>query len=1164
MLLLILSWLLPQTVLAAYQTPRMQRFGAAEGMPSRVVLQLEQDSKGYLWAATEDGLVRLDGTDLRVWQYDPDDPQSLRTNALESLALDRHDRVWVGTNGAGLLRLHADAGGFDSFDQVTAQCGTQVWSLATLADAVWVGSNGNGICVLGGDGSVRRIAVGDGPGQLPNGQIYSLRADHNGGMWIGTGAGLWRWEEGRLHQVGARLLGELIITRISVDRDNQLWVGSRERLWRLDSQEQLSEQHGPAGLSLRSAGVLDDRSGGRWVGTAAGLYHQSGADGTMQLLHDDAGSGFLTGNSAVLDMLQDHQGGLWFATLSQGLAYLPPDWMRFSTRYRIDGQLLESQYLINSVADGDGFLIGGAHGVYRLDADGALSTLADATTLGEGAVWSLLPLANGQILLGRSGMLSRIDRRGRLLEHIDLGTGNDAYHRVDLMLQASDGSIWMKVIGVGLQQRSADGQLLRQLRYGGPEGLLDSTITQLRQAPDGSLWLATETGVQRFDGRRVLPVEGIAVDYRAHDLVFAYHQLVWVAGMGEITRYQWEGGKAVLQQRIGREQGVPAVDIGGLLIGDSGQVWATTTRGLLRWSGRGGVQLYGVRDGLPDVEFSPRPPSRNGQRGLAISAAGIMHFDLDQPSGTLPAAQTVIDSIQLRDRRSQQLRSVGHDDGVVHLGPDDAELLVTARLLSFVRPDAHQYRFRIPGVDRDWVLVGADGRRVVGALPAGQHVMQVQARSGDGPWSVLQSLSLEVASPWWATLPARVAWAVVLLSLAGLAVWSLRRRLHRRLGLQRAADREQVVEQATQGRTRFLAALGHEVRTPMTGVLGMSELLLDTALDRRQRDYVDAIHHAGVHLLRLLNDALDMAGIEAGKLQLACQPFALGVVLEEVVAYVRPLAQAKGLECLPAPGLPGPVQMHGDATRLRQVLMNLMEHAIKHTTAGAVGITVHLEPLGRGLRLQVGNSAAGEVAASSAETVQAGNAGPRAGGLGLRVSEELVRAMGGSMEPSTACRGIQGFQLNLPLRWEMALPAYTAAHADKDSFAALQVLVVEDDPTVADVVCNLLRGRGHHVQHAAHGLQALALVATERFDVGLLDLDLPGIDGIALARQLRQMGWKMPLLAVTARADAAAEAEAMQAGFDAFVRKPVTGVLLAEALVRMTVRHERQPEQVDL
>lgn len=1158
---LLLALACPLPVMAGYQTPRMNRIGLADGLPSRVVLQLAQDRRGFVWAATEDGLVRLDGTGLRVWQHDPADARSLPVNYIESLAVDSADRVWVGSNGGGLLRLRRDGRGFEAFPQVTEACGEQVWSLAALGDTVWVGSNGMGICLLAADGSLRKLEVGPGPEQLPNGQIYSLRADAYGRMWIGTGDGLLRWEGGRLHRVAAATLGGRTITRISLDRDGQVWVGSNEQLWRLQGEGQALPFNGPHGSALRSAAVLDDRDGGRWIGTANGLYRLDGQGEGMQLLEGDAGSGFLTGSSAVLDMLHDHEGGVWFATLSQGLAYLPPDWKRFSTRYRLGEQLLESLYLINSAADGDGFLIGGGEGVYRLDSAGRLRQLAGSDRIGAGAVWSLLPLANGQILLGRGGRLTRIDRQGRLLGHIPLGTGTDPYNRADLMLQADDGSLWIKVMGVGLQQRDAQGRLLRQLRYGGPEGLVDRTISQLRQAPDGSLWIATEGGIWRFDGQQVRQVDGIANDFRAHDLVFAYRQLVWVAGDGVIDRYQWEGGKVVLQQRIGHAEGVPPVDIGGLLLGDSGQLWATTPRGLLRWNGGGKVQMYGVRDGLPDVEFSGRPPSRNPRRGLAISSAGLVHFDPDLPPAVLPPAQLVIDAAQVREEASPRPRQLQINSGRLQLAPGDRDLVITARLLSYAQPDAHHYRYRVHGLDRDWVEVGADGKRMLPRVPAGDYRIEVQARSAQGNWSASEVLQLQVLPVWWASIPARLLWLALLVLCGWLLVRSWRQRLRQRQAWQLSVQQQQLAEQASQAKTRFLATLGHEVRTPMTGVLGMSELLQDTALDARQRGYVDAIHNAGHHLLRLLNDALDMAGIEAGKLELECQPFALSALLDEVCAFSAPLAQAKGLDFTVPDPLPGPVRVHGDVTRLRQVLMNLLGNALKFTGSGGVCLQVQLEALGRGLSLEVLDTGPG-ISSDQQQHLfqrfsQLDNGVQRVGGsgLGLAISQELVQAMGGSISAHNRVGGGARFLVTLPLRWElasMALPPAPSAASAQPSLPALRVLLVEDEPTVAEVIASLLRSRGHSVLHAAHGLQALALASTEVFDVGLLDLDLPGIDGMALAQQLRLMALDMPLLAVTARSDAQAEAEVLGAGFDAFVRKPVTGVLLAEALVELT------------
>lgn len=167
-------------------------------------------------------------------------------------------------------------------------------------------------------------------------------------------------------------------------------------------------------------------------------------------------------------------------------------------------------------------------------------------------------------------------------------------------------------------------------------------------------------------------------------------------------------------------------------------------------------------------------------------------------------------------------------------------------------------------------------------------------------------------------------------------------------------------------------------------------------------------------------------------------------------------------------------------------------------------------------------------------------------GLGLAICQELAMAMGGAIRVDSKPGLGTRFLVDLPLQAVTA--PVVAAPVSTDAAEPLAILLVEDDATVAEVIVALLRARGHQVTHAPNGLAALAEVASQRFDIALLDLDLPGLDGLALARQLRLGGFNAPVLAITARADAEAEPQARAAGFDGFLRKPVTGDMLAEAV----------------
>jgi CheY-like chemotaxis protein/nitrogen-specific signal transduction histidine kinase len=388
--------------------------------------------------------------------------------------------------------------------------------------------------------------------------------------------------------------------------------------------------------------------------------------------------------------------------------------------------------------------------------------------------------------------------------------------------------------------------------------------------------------------------------------------------------------------------------------------------------------------------------------------------------------------------------------------------------------------------------------------------------------------------------------------------------VQRRSEWQLAMHKHELAEQASLAKTRFLATLGHEVRTPMTGVLGMSELLLDTELDARQKRYAGAIQQAGTHLLRLVNDALDLARIESGKLELENQPFDLGRVLEDVISLMAPMAERRGLVFERGEPFATPVRVRGDAMRLRQILMNLLGNAIKFTEQGKVGLSVTLRPDGTGIQLVVSDTGPGINEEQQArlfhrfEQAEGPRTASRYGGsgLGLAICQELAIAMGGGITLESRLGAGARFFVELPLPWEtMAEQDASAEGAEPAIGHALNVLLVEDDATVAQVIMGLLSVRGHNVVHAPHGLAALTEVAVHEFDVGLLDLDLPALDGLALARQLRGQGHGFPLIAVTARSDGEAERLALDAGMDGFLRKPLTGQMLMSAIAHILARN---------
>ena len=487
------------------------------------------------------------------------------------------------------------------------------------------------------------------------------------------------------------------------------------------------------------------------------------------------------------------------------------------------------------------------------------------------------------------------------------------------------------------------------------------------------------------------------------------------------------------------------------------------------------------------------------------------------------------------------------DRRYLRLQPGDEALRVRLRAVEGALPA--RYRFRLEGIDAAWVETGWPAEHVWGIVPPGTHRLHVAAAGADG-WGAPEERVLLVDSPWWQTRMLLLAATSGLLALAAWAALSARGRRRRQLAIQLAQARRELAEKHSEAKTRFLATLGHEIRTPLTGVLGMAELLGDGELDAHQRSRVEAIQRAGRHLLRLVNDALDLARIEAGRLPLQPAPFAPRALLREVAELLAPLAAANGLGFALRVADDVPPALLGDATRLRQILFNLGHNAIKFCHRGDVRLEVAaLAPTG--LRLSVSDDGPGFDEAALARLFRRFEPGTDAGdsggsGLGLAICRELTVAMGGTIDVDTAPGRGACFRVALPLP-PADLPEATPLPAPAGPAMPRRLLLVEDDAIVADVVCALLRRAGHGVVHAPHGLAALAELDAGAFDLALVDLDLPGIDGIALASLVRAR-WSLPLVALTARADPGAEPAARAAGMVAFLRKPVDGATLSEAI----------------
>ena len=1017
-----------------------------DGLPQNSVHTILQSRDGYLWFGTYEGLVRFNGVSFVV--HDTRNTPALRSNSVWTLFEDRLGTLWAGTLGGGVVRTRG--GVFTRYGEREGLPSEYAWALAEdAAGTLWAGTD-RGLARF--DGTVfRAVAL---PAPFERTPVRSLLGVAGGGLWIGTAAdGLLMWDGRsvrRVHPVEGRVPGAVHALAPSPGGVAAAFFGLG--LVEVEREGAVTVRGTKDGLPSELLwSLLRDRNGDLWAGSdGAGLARIS--KGRIETFGVAQG----LAHPFVRSIAEDREGSVWIGT-NGGLNRLRDrKVLVYGAR---DGMPVEN---VRSVAQtNDGTLWAGtdSDGVAALRGD-RFVVPAEAAPLRGVAVRSLVAGPGNALWIGTNGSgLFRLSG-GKLTRFTKKdGLPSDIVYAVAL---DAKGNVWAGTYGAGAARW--DGRrfvVLDQAR-----GLPSDVVRCLLEGRDGTIWIGTDAGglVRLKDG--VLSV----LDRRhglASDVVFSLHEdeagLLWIGTAGGLSVLRHDGSL----RSLGSADGLPDDKVFRILEGGDGSFWLSSNKGIYgvsradlvdRLEGRRGPVhglSLGRSDGLPTAQCNGAswPAGTKDREGRLWfpTLRGLVGVDPVRLRSNEIVPPVVIDRF-LADGRPVAGASP------VELSPRTGKIEIHYDGLSFQAPEMVRFRYRLEGFEPSWVDAGTRRSAFYTSLPPGDFVFRVVAANNDGVWNETgASFAFRLKPGLHQRLGFRLG-AVVLVLLAVGTGYAIRMRgvRARQTELQRLVDertRSLVAEiqraeelrrqsegalreaaEANRSKSRFLANMSHELRTPLNAILGYAEILAEepeVAASPRALEDVGKIRYAGGHLLQLIGDLLDLSKIEAGRMEVVAEPFAVSDVVEEVVRTVRQLVEANRNRLVVRVD-PNAGEMISDAFRLKQVLFNLLSNAGKFTEEGTVELEAKRERRRDAdvLVFRVADTGIGMSAAQLEKVftpfVQGDASLTRrfgGTGLGLALSQHLSRLMGGGISMTSAEGEGTTFLVELPAEAPAPRPA---------------------------------------------------------------------------------------------------------------------------------------------